>query len=79
MNWELFIVDEASEDNTLVIAKYFKTKVPQNVEILQNKTSQGLQKVANNVLSLAKGKYIIRLDADDWFDEMALLLMVSKL
>ena len=30
-------------------------------------------------MGLAQGKYIIRLDADDWFDEMALLLMVSKL
>lgn len=78
-NWELFIIDEASEDDTLVIAEYFKTKVSQNVEIIKNNIPQGLQKGANKVLSLAKGKYIIRLDADDWFDEMALLLMVSKL
>lgn len=78
-NWELFIIDEASEDNTLIIAEYFKTKVSQDVEIIRNKSPQGLQKVANKVLGLAKGKFIIRLDADDWFDEMALLLMVTKL
>lgn len=78
-NWELFIIDEASEDNTLVASEYFKAKVSQNVEIIKNSTPQGLQKGANKVLGLAKGKYIIRLDADDWFDEMALLLMVSKL
>jgi glycosyltransferase involved in cell wall biosynthesis len=78
-NWELFIIDEGSEDNTLVISEYFKLKVSQRVEIIKNKVPVGLQNLANNVLSLANGKYIVRLDADDWFDEMALLLMVSKL
>jgi len=78
-NWELFIIDEASEDNTLVISEYFKLKVNQRVEIIKNRVPVGLQRLANNVLDLANGKYIIRLDADDWFDEMALLQMVSKL
>ncbi len=78
-NWELFIVDEASEDDTQIIAHYFRSRVPQQVEVIHNAKPIGLQRVANHVLSLAQGKYIVRLDADDWFDESALLLMTSKL
>ncbi|RBI67804.1 hypothetical protein DQ400_08965 [Vreelandella sulfidaeris] len=78
-NWELFIVDEGSEDNTQVIARYFKDRVTQNVEIILNPAPVGLQKVANHILGLAGGRYIMRLDADDWLDESALLLMTAKL
>lgn len=77
--WELFIVDEASEDDTLIVASYFKAKVSQRVIIIHNPEPLGLQRVANNILALARGKYIVRLDADDWFDESALLLMTAKL
>ena len=49
------------------------------VHILRNDAPTGLQKVANRVLGLARGKYIVRLDADDWLDEGALLLMAAKL
>lgn len=78
-NWELFIVDEASEDDTQIIARYFQTQAKQHVEIIRNNVPIGLQKVANYVLSLASGRYIMRLDADDWLEESALLLMVAKL
>lgn len=77
-NWELFIIDEASEDNTLIIAEYFKQKTLQEVYIIRNDKPIGLQKIANHILRKSKGKYIIRLDADDWLDEMALLIMITK-
>jgi CMP-N-acetylneuraminic acid synthetase len=78
-NWELFIVDEASGDETQLFARYFLTSVAQKVEIIHNPVPIGLQKVANQVIGLANGRYIMRLDADDWLDESALLLMVAKL
>lgn len=78
-NWELFVVDEASEDDTLAVANRFKLSVSQRVEIIGNESVRGLQQIANGVLALAQGKYFVRLDADDWFDESALLIMVSKL
>jgi glycosyltransferase involved in cell wall biosynthesis len=78
-NWELFIVDEASDDDTQVIASHFQMQTSQSVHIIRNSKPRGLQRVANHVLSIAKGKYIVRLDADDWLDESALLLMTTKL
>jgi glycosyltransferase involved in cell wall biosynthesis len=78
-NWELFIVDEASSDDTGAIASQAQQRDPGRIRVIANPEPQGLQRVANRVLSLAGGRYIMRLDADDWLDESALLLMVAKL
>ena len=78
-NWELIIVDEASTDESAPIAQALCRQHPEKTTFIQNEQPMGLQRLANTVLSLAKGKYMVRLDADDWFDECALLLMVAKL
>jgi len=78
-NWELIIVDEASTDDTISIAEDFCHLRPDAITFIHNETATGLQKLANTVLGLAKGKYMVRLDADDWLDECALLTMVAKL
>lgn len=78
-NWELIIIDEASTDETLVIAKELLEKYPEQITLIENNDPIGLQKLANHILSIANGKYMMRLDADDWLDENALLLMVTKL
>ncbi len=78
-NWEAFIIDEASSDDSYNVAKALASRDPERITVIKNDRPVGLQKVANNILGLAKGKYIVRLDADDWLDEGALLLMVAKL
>lgn len=78
-NWELFIVDEASDDETSTVAEQYRQRLPEKIRVIRNEQPAGLQKVANSVLGLATGKYMMRLDADDWLDESALLLMVAKL
>ena len=78
-NWELIIIDEASTDDTQQIAKSLSDTDSGRIKFIHNKEPLGLQKLANAVLGIANGKYMMRLDADDWLDECALLLMVSKL
>ena len=78
-NWELFIFDEASDDQTFEIAREYERNHPNKIKVTKFNEPQGLQKIANRVLNCANGKYIMRLDADDWLDENALLVMVSKL
>lgn len=78
-NWELFIIDEASEDDTPVVAERLRLRDPDRITVIQHPEPVGLQTVANRILRLAQGRYIMRLDADDWLDEGALLLMVAKL
>lgn len=78
-NWELFIYDEASSDETLLIAKNYEAKYPNKISVVSADKPQGLQKIANSVIAKANGKYLIRLDADDWLGDSAFLVMVSKL
>ncbi|MBK1646788.1 hypothetical protein CKO25_19525 [Thiocapsa imhoffii] len=77
--WELILVDEASSDDSAAIAEDLRRRQPDRITVVQNPEPIGLQKLANRVLGMANGKYMMRLDADDWLDEGALLLMVSKL
>ena len=78
-NWELFIIDEGSTDQSVEIADKYLNKYPDKIKLIKNENPIGLQKIANNILGLSNGKYMVRLDADDWFDESALMLMVLKL
>jgi glycosyltransferase involved in cell wall biosynthesis len=78
-DWFLYIIDEGSTDDTLIIAKRFQESHPDKIKVIHNKEPLGLQKVANKVLSLSNSKYMMRLDADDWLDENALSCMINKL
>lgn len=78
-NWELIIINEGSSDDTIEIINKFQKKFPEKIDLIDNKEPVGLQKLANKVLSIANGKYLMRLDADDWLDESAIFLMVNKL
>ena len=78
-NWELFIIDEGSSDETLLIANKYKMDNPDRISVIKNDKSVGLQKLSNHILRIANGKYMMRLDADDWLNECALLVMTAKL
>lgn len=78
-HWELLIIDEGSIDETEEVGQELARMLPENVTFIRHTQAVGLQKLANMILRRAKGKYMMRLDADDWLDESALLVMVSKL
>lgn len=64
-NIEYIIIDDASTDDTyktLVNSRHFSNK---NIKILRNQENIGLSSSSNIALNLARGKYILRLDADD--------------
>ena len=73
---ELIIIDDGSTDNSLeMIDKYIGN--PKTHVIKQN--NKGLI-VSNNIaLKLSNGKYIMRVDADDYLDPRALEIMVNTL
>ena len=79
LDWELFLVDEASDDDTLDIMSKYAALYPDQIRVIVHESPHGLQRTANEILSLARGRYFIRLDADDWFDEAALLILVTAL
>lgn len=63
--FEFIIIDDASIDQTFNILKGFKKK-DKRIVLIRNKENLGVTKSLNKALIRAKGKYIIRMDADDW-------------
>ncbi len=78
-NWELFLVSDNSKDNTEKIFKKFISKNKKIKKIFLYKKNTGLQKISNNILKICKGEFLLRLDADDWLNKNALLLMINKI
>lgn len=77
-NWELFIVNDNSKDSTKKISNRYLKKNKKIKQIINFKKKTGLQHIANKILNICEGEYILRLDADDWLNENALLLLVNK-
>lgn len=61
-DFELIIIDDGSNDNTLQVVKGFTDN---RIIYLKNEINQGIVKTLNAGIKVAKGKYIARMDADD--------------
>ena len=64
-NWELWIVDDASDDSTWQILESYIRKPPDRISIIRQDPKQGLTKNLNMILPFAQGEFIARMDADD--------------
>ncbi len=74
-NFEIIIIDDGSSDNSKEIIQKFETHDKISVIYQQNK---GLT-ISNNIaISVAKGDFIMRLDADDYLDPNALNLLYNE-
>jgi len=75
-DFELFIIDDGSTDNSKELIEQYRHHSKVHILYQQNK---GLNKTNNVALNLAKGTYIVRLDADDFFEPNALEIMSKTL
>lgn len=78
-DWELILFDEGSSDNTLAICQEAASRRSDQIVVVAHPSPKGLRACANQAIEMARGEFIVRLDADDYFDENALLVMVSYL
>ena len=79
VDWELILIDDASTDQTTAEAERLTAGRRQLIRLLRNDSPKGLRSNANLAVSLARGEFVMRLDADDWLDESALLVLVAYL
>jgi teichuronic acid biosynthesis glycosyltransferase TuaG len=63
-NWELIIIDDASEDNTVSVIKFLALNDPRII-CLQNQQNSGAATTRNKGLEHARGRFIAFLDSDD--------------
>lgn len=66
-DWECFIVNDGSPDNTEAVAKAWAEKDPRFVYV--SKPNGGLSSARNTGLSVARGEFIQFLDSDDILGE----------
>ena len=78
-NWEIVIIDDASEDTTGEIVRKYREKDPR-IFYYKNQKNLGIAKTRNKGLELARGEYIAPLDSDDiWLDKDKLKKQVEFL
>jgi len=63
-NLEIIVTDDCSTDKTLEILKKLATE-DSRVNVIQNIENFRIVKSLNNMIDIAQGKYIARMDADD--------------
>lgn len=61
-HWELLLIDDGSEDQTLNIALSFKD---QRIRVIADGLNQKLASRLNQAIALSQGKYFARMDGDD--------------
>lgn len=66
-NFELYLINDGSKDNSLSIIKEYEKKYSNIIAI--DKPNEGASLTRNLGLSLAKGDFIVFIDSDDFIDE----------
>ncbi|MCL4457695.1 MAG: glycosyltransferase [Nitrospirae bacterium] len=72
-DWEMIVVNDGSTDDTPAILERYCESFPDRMKVITIE-GLGLAKACNAGIRASQGKYIIRLDADDYFDENILLI-----
>ncbi|MEO5334727.1 MAG: glycosyltransferase family 2 protein [Magnetococcus sp. YQC-5] len=70
---EILVVNDGSEDQTQEVLE--NLQIVPNLRILFQETNQGLPLSLNNAIRQARGRYVVRVDADDYLQRNCLYVM----
>ena len=74
---EVIAVNDSSSDASLDILNQYRQRYP-NLRIINHKKNTGPGNARNNAITVARGKYIVFIDSDDWIDDTYLSVLYSK-
>ncbi len=77
-NIEYILIDDHSSDNTYAIMASYGVYYPNKIKYFRNDKNYGLSTSSNIALKHAKGKYIIRIDSDDYFSDIDVIEKMVK-
>lgn len=75
-NWEVLLVDDASSDDSVQIAKDYAT-LDKRIKPITLSTNVGAAQARNIAIDHARGQYIAFLDSDDRWDTDKLLIQLN--
>lgn len=65
---EIIIINDKSTDNSLkIIIEYMK--LDSRIILINKEKNEGLSNARNNGIEIARGKYIVHIDSDDWIEQ----------
>ena len=69
-NMEILLVDDCSTDSTYSICKkYIADNKISNISVIKNEKNAGPSYTRNRGMKIAKGNYLVMLDADDYYEK----------
>lgn len=76
-DYEIIVIDDCSHDNTLKILNKFSDQI----NLIKHKVNKGLPTALNKGIKAANGRFIIRLDSDDYvhFEYLNILSLYLKM
>ncbi|MDU1889874.1 MAG: glycosyltransferase [Dysgonomonas sp.] len=75
--FEVIVVNDGSQDNSLLLAKKYEKRFMNFVIIDQS--NQGLSAARNTGFDMAKGEYVWFIDSDDWIASDSLSILFKKI
>ncbi len=63
-SWELVVVDDASSDSSLAVARSWQRR-DTRIRVVEHHTNRGLAATLNDAFAVARGELVARMDADD--------------
>lgn len=76
-NYDIIVIDDNSNDNSLKIAQKFKKK--KNFFILKNKKNIGLVKSCNKAIKFSNSEFFVRVDSDDYVSKNFIKFFLNKI
>lgn len=75
---EIIVLDDASADNTLQVVQQYAA-ADKRTKVISDGINQGPGNRRNQGISLAKGKYVMLVDGDDWLERDACERLIEKM